>query len=93
VIIETVARAAEEARPPHVSVPRGLILAQITLVALVLFTWWFASAAVPYAETAQWAIHFRWSARHEHGLEGRATWRGHPAHWAQGMGGLRKRVS
>ena len=51
VIIETVALAAEEARDPHVSIPRGLVLAQITLVALVLLTWWFASAAAPYAET------------------------------------------
>jgi len=51
VIIETVALAAEEAHEPHVSVPRGLVLAQITLVALVLLTWWFASGAAPYAET------------------------------------------
>ncbi len=51
VIIESVALAAEEAHEPHVSIPRGLVLAQITLVALVLLTWWFASAAAPYAET------------------------------------------
>jgi ethanolamine permease len=51
VIIETVALAAEEAHQPHVSVPRGLVLAQITLVTLVLLTWWFASAAAPYTET------------------------------------------
>ena len=51
VIIETVALASEEAHEPHVSIPRGLVLAQITLVALVLLTWWFASAAAPYAET------------------------------------------
>jgi ethanolamine permease len=51
VIIETVALAAEEAHEPHFSVPRGLVLAQITLVALVLLTWWFASGAAPYAET------------------------------------------
>ncbi|HLN00771.1 MAG TPA: amino acid permease [Bryobacteraceae bacterium] len=51
VIIETVALAAEEAHEPHISIPRGLVLAQITLVALVLLTWWFASAAAPYAET------------------------------------------
>jgi ethanolamine permease len=51
VIIETVALAAEEAHEPHVSIPRGLVLAQITLVALVLLTWWFASAAAPYSET------------------------------------------
>ncbi len=51
VIIETVALAAEEAHEPHVSIPRGLVLAQITLVVLVLLTWWFASAAAPYTET------------------------------------------
>ena len=51
VIIETVALAAEEAHEPHVSIPRGMVLAQITLVVLVLLTWWFASAAAPYAET------------------------------------------
>src|SRR2546427_8908553 len=51
VIIETVALASEEAHEPHVSIPRGLVLAQITLVVLVLLTWWFASAAAPYAET------------------------------------------
>lgn len=51
VIIETVALASEEAHEPHVSIPRGLVLAQITLVALVLLTWFFASAAAPYAET------------------------------------------
>jgi ethanolamine permease len=51
VIIETVALASEEAHEPHVSIPRGLVLAQITLVVLVILTWWFASAAAPYAET------------------------------------------
>ena len=51
VIIETVALASEEAQEPHVSIPRGMILAQITLVALVVLTWFFASAAAPYAET------------------------------------------
>ena len=51
VIIETVALASEEAHEPHVSIPRGLVLAQITLVALVLLTWFFAAAAAPYAET------------------------------------------
>jgi|SRR5579871_1380 len=51
VIIESVALAAEEAHEPHVSIPRGLVLAQITLVVLVLLTWWFASASAPYAET------------------------------------------
>jgi ethanolamine permease len=51
VIIETVALASEEAHEPHVSIPRGLVLAQITLVALVLLTWFFAVAAAPSAET------------------------------------------
>ena len=51
VIIETVALASEEAHEPHVSIPRGLVLAQITLVALVLLTWFFAAGAAPYAET------------------------------------------
>jgi ethanolamine permease len=51
VIIETVALASEEAHTPHVSIPRGMVLAQITLVVLVMFTWFFASAAAPYAET------------------------------------------
>ena len=51
VIIETVALASEEAHEPHLSIPRGLVLAQITLVVLVLLTWFFASAAAPYAQT------------------------------------------
>lgn len=51
VIIETVALASEEAHEPHVSIPRGLIMAQITLVGLVMLTWFFAAAAAPYAET------------------------------------------
>jgi hypothetical protein len=51
VIIETVALASEEAHEPHLSIPRGLVLAQITLVVLVLLRWFFASAAAPYAQT------------------------------------------
>jgi len=51
VIIETVALASEEAREPHISIPRGLVLAQITLVVLVVLTWFFTSAAAPFAET------------------------------------------
>lgn len=51
VIIETVALASEEAHEPHVSIPRGMVLAQITLVVLVVLTWFFASAAAPYAQT------------------------------------------
>jgi ethanolamine permease len=45
VIIETVALAAEEAREPQHTIPRGLTLAQLTLIVLVLLTWFFASAA------------------------------------------------
>jgi ethanolamine permease len=45
VMIETVALAPEEAREPHRTIPRGLTLAQITLIVLVLLTWFFASAA------------------------------------------------
>jgi ethanolamine permease len=45
VIIEMVALAAEEAHEPHRTIPRGLTLAQITLIVLVVLTWFFASAA------------------------------------------------
>jgi ethanolamine permease len=45
VIIETVALTAEEADQPERTIPLGLSLAQITLIILVLFTWFFASAA------------------------------------------------
>ena len=45
VIVESVALAAEEAHEPHRSIPRGLMLAQITLIVLVVLTWFFASAA------------------------------------------------
>jgi ethanolamine permease len=45
VMIETVALAPEEAREPHRTIPRGLTLAQITLVVLVLLTWFFTAAA------------------------------------------------
>src|SRR5262249_30624793 len=38
VIIETVALAAEEAREPHRTLPRGLALAQVTLIVLVILT-------------------------------------------------------
>ena len=51
VIIETVALASEEAHEPHVSIPRGMVLAQITLAVLVVLTWFFASAGAPFAET------------------------------------------
>jgi ethanolamine permease len=45
VMIETVALAPEEAHEPHKTIPRGLTLAQITLIALVLLTWFFAAGA------------------------------------------------
>jgi ethanolamine permease len=45
VIIESVALAAEEAHEPHHSIPRGLFWAQVTLIVLVVLTWFFASAA------------------------------------------------
>jgi ethanolamine permease len=50
VSIETVALASEEAHEPHISIPRGLVWSQITLVALVILTWFFACAAAPYKE-------------------------------------------
>jgi ethanolamine permease len=45
VMIETVALAPEEAHEPHRTIPRGLMLAQITLVGLVVLTWFFAAGA------------------------------------------------
>src|SRR5437870_2102516 len=45
VMIETVALAPEETREPHRTIPRGLTYAQITLVGLVLLTWFFVCAA------------------------------------------------
>jgi ethanolamine permease len=51
VTIETVALASEEAHEPHISIPRGMIFAQITLAVLVVLTWFFASGAAPFAKT------------------------------------------
>ena len=45
VIIESVALAAEEAHEPHHTLPRGLLMAQLTLIVLVVLTWFFASSA------------------------------------------------
>ncbi len=45
VMIETVALAPEESHDPHKTIPRGMTLAQITLVVLVLLTWFFAAGA------------------------------------------------
>lgn len=51
VMIETVALAPEEAHEPHRSIPRGLTLAQMTLIVLVVLTWFFVSAAGSSYET------------------------------------------
>jgi ethanolamine permease len=45
VMIETVALAPEEAREPHRTIPRGLTYAQITLIVLVLLTWFVVAGA------------------------------------------------
>jgi ethanolamine permease len=45
VIIETVALAAEEAHEPHRTIPRGMALAQVTLIILVVVTWFVAAGA------------------------------------------------
>lgn len=47
VIIEAVALAAEEAHEPHRTIPRGLVLAQATLIGLVLLTWFIVTTAAP----------------------------------------------
>ncbi len=52
VIIETVALAAEEAQEPQRTIPRGLVWAQLTLIALVILTWLFACAALDSQELA-----------------------------------------
>jgi ethanolamine permease len=45
VMIETVALAPEEAHEPHRTIPRGLTLAQLTLIVLVVLTWFVAAGA------------------------------------------------
>jgi ethanolamine permease len=52
VMIETVALAAEEAYQPHRTIPRGLVWAQLTLIALVVLTWLFACGALDSQELA-----------------------------------------
>jgi ethanolamine permease len=52
VIIETVALAAEEAHEPHRTIPRGLVWAQLTLIALVVLTWLFACGALDAQDLA-----------------------------------------
>jgi ethanolamine permease len=46
VIIEAVALAAEETAEPHKTIPGGIVLAQLTLILLVVLTWLFACGAV-----------------------------------------------
>ena len=50
VCIEMVALAAEEVHEPERSIPRGVVLAQITLVVLAVLTIFFAVAATPNLE-------------------------------------------
>ncbi len=45
VMIETVALAPEEAHDPQRTIPRGLTLAQLTLIVLVVLTWFVAAGA------------------------------------------------
>jgi ethanolamine permease len=45
VMIETVALAPEEAHEPQKTIPRGLTLAQLTLIVLVVMTWFVAAGA------------------------------------------------
>jgi ethanolamine permease len=59
VMIEAVALAPEEAREPHRTIPRGLTLAQVTLIVLVLLTWFFAvGAGNDYRETGDEKMSF-----------------------------------
>lgn len=52
VMIETVALASEEAHEPHRTVPRGLVWAQLTLIALVVLTCVFACGALDSQKVA-----------------------------------------
>ena len=52
VMIETVALAAEEAHEPQRTLARGLVWAQLTLIVLVVLTWFFACGAVDSQELA-----------------------------------------
>jgi ethanolamine permease len=56
VMIETVALAAEEAHEPHRTIPRGLVWAQLTLIALVVLTWFFACGALDSQELAETVV-------------------------------------
>jgi ethanolamine permease len=52
-MIETVALASEEAHEPHRTIPRGLVWGQLTLIALVVLTWFFACGAVDSQDLAR----------------------------------------
>jgi ethanolamine permease len=52
VMIETVALAAEEAHAPSRTIPRGLTWAQLTLIVLVVLTWFFACGALDSQQIA-----------------------------------------
>jgi ethanolamine permease len=45
VMIETVALAPEESHEPHRTIPHGITMAQITLIILVILTWFVVSGA------------------------------------------------
>jgi len=47
-----VALAAEEAHEPHRTIPRGLVWAQLTLIALVILTWLFTCGALDSQDLA-----------------------------------------
>src|SRR5207245_1132483 len=52
VMIETVALSAEETHEPSRTIPRGLVWAQLTLIVLVVLTWFFACGALDSQEIA-----------------------------------------
>jgi ethanolamine permease len=52
VSIETVALAAEEAHAAHRTIPRGLVLAQVTLIGIAVLTWFFACGAMDAQDLA-----------------------------------------
>jgi ethanolamine permease len=53
VVIEAVALAAEESHEPHRTIPRGIVWAQLTLIALVILTWLFACGALDWQELVE----------------------------------------
>ena len=50
IIIEGVALAAEETHQPHRSIPRGLVLAMLTVIAMVVLTLGLTAGAVPWQD-------------------------------------------